>query len=379
MDESESEEQSKGRPMPLRLGALASALVILLVFVVILKSLGSFLQPLFVAVFFYYIGAPIAERLKKAGVPGSLAGASIVLLAVLVLAMIGTIVGVHVDDIRDKVPTYSVDLRNRAIEWVDEYSEAQPAVARLIREQVAVALGPNGVSGLAQRGAVELVGGFVGFLTSGIAIIVFLVFLTFEASSLPHRLKAAFGAERAADLLEVGRNTNEAIIRYVYVKGLASGLVSALSTGVFLVLRLDMAILWGALTFFGNFIPYVGSFVAVLLPSTIALLQFGSPGTAIGVASVLTVFQVLVAQFLEPRYAGRQLNLSPLVVILSLAFWGWLWGIIGLLLAIPVMVAIRLAIENVPGLHPVAALLSERPRRGRPVADEPAEGDSQPG
>lgn len=361
--------------MPARLGALASALVILLVLVVILKSLGSFLQPLFVAIFFYYIGAPIAERLKKMGAPGPLAGASIVMLGVLVIVLVGTIVGVHVDDIRERVPTYVIDLRDRSVEWIDDYSEAQPEVAKYLRKEVAGAL--EEVRGKTGQVIGALVGGFVGFLTNAIAIIVFLVFLTFEAASLPHRLKAAFGAERAADLLEVGRNTNKAIIRYVYVKGIASGLVASLSTVVFLVLRLDMAILWGALTFFGNFIPYVGSFVAVLLPSIIALLQFGSIGTAVGVAAVLTAFQVLVAQFLEPRYAGRELNLSPLVVIVSLAFWGWLWGIIGLLLAIPVMVAIRLAIENVPGLHPVAALLSERPRRGRKAGEPPTEGDSQ--
>ncbi len=359
--------------MPARLGSLASALVILLVLVVILKSLGSFLQPLFVAIFFYYIGAPIADRLKRLGVPGPLAGASIVVLAVLVLFLVGTIVGVHVDDLREKVPAYSVDLRDRAVEWIDEYSEAQPDAALFLREQVASAL--DDARGQAGKLVGAIVGGFVGFLTSGIAIVVFLVFLTFEAASLPRRLVAAFGRARAADLLEIGRSTNEAIIRYVYVKGIASGLVAGLSTGTFLILRLDMAILWGALTFFGNFIPYVGSFVAVVLPCTIAQLQFGSIGPALGLAAVLTAYQVLVAQFLEPRYAGRELNLSPLVVIVSLAFWGWLWGVIGLLLAIPVMVTIRLAIENVPGLHPLAVLLSERPRTSAPAA----EGDTSAG
>jgi predicted PurR-regulated permease PerM len=347
-----------------RLGSLAAALVVLLVLVVILRSLASFLQPLFVAIFFYYIGVPLSRRLRAWGSPGPIANASIVLIGVAVLLLVGSVIGVHADDLRQRVPDYSRELRDLSVGWIDEFSETQPAAARLLREQVGVLLGPTGVTG---KVLATVLGGFVDSITMGLLIVIFLVFLTIEAETLPRRLQAAFGPRRAADLLEIGRNTNTAIIRYVYVKGMASGLVAALSTGTFLVVRLDMAIFWGALTFFGNFIPYVGSALAVVLPSTIALLQFGTLGSALGLAAVLTCFQVLVAQFIEPRFAGRELNLSPLVVILSLAFWGWLWGVIGLLLSIPIMVALRLAIENVPGLHAFGVLLSERPKTELPV------------
>jgi predicted PurR-regulated permease PerM len=372
METSPADTPRPPRPLASRLAGLASALVILLVLVVILRSLASFLQPLFVAIFFYYIGVPLSRRLRRLGAPEPVANASIVLLGTAVLLVLGGLVAVHVDDIRDSVPAYSRDLRDRAVEWIDDYSEAEPTAAKLLRDNVVAMLGPTGVTGKAV-GAV--LGGFVGSLQMGLFIVVFLVFLTFEGASLPRRLKAAFGEGRAAEILEIGRNTNTAIIRYVYVKGLMSALVAGLSTGVFLAVRLDMALLWGALTFFGNFIPYVGSAVAVALPSTIALLQFGTPGAALGIAAVLLLFQILVAQFIEPRFAGRELNLSPIVVILSIAFWGWCWGVIGLLLAMPVMVAIRLAIENVPGMHPIAVLLSERPRRSRRPEDQQEEAE----
>ena len=96
---------------------------------------------------------------------------------------------------------------------------------------------------------------------------------------------------------------------------------------------------------------------AVVLPCTIALLQFGTPGAALGLFAVLMAFQVLVAQFIEPRFAGRELNLSPLVVILSLVFWGWVWGPLGMLLSVPLTMILKIAMENSRDLKWVAILL----------------------
>ena len=169
-----------------------------------------------------------------------------------------------------------------------------------------------------------LVGSVVNWTKLTLLVVVYLVFLGFEAATLPRRLEAAFGPERAAHVMEVGQRTNAAIIEYVYVKGLTSLLVAGLSTVAMLSFDLDLAVLWGTIIFFGNFIPYVGSAVAILFPITIGVLQFDAPTPMIALAAILLLLQVLIGNFLDPHFAGRELNLTPLAVLLSLAFWGWI-------------------------------------------------------
>jgi len=203
-------------------------------------------------------------------------------------------------------------------------------------------------------------GNFVNFMSAGLLVIFFVIFITQEGNTLPARLVAAYGTRRADQILEIGRRINSGIIGYVYVKGLASVLVAVLSTIAMLLFQLDLAILWGALVFFGNFIPFLGSAIAVIFPLTICLLQFGSLGVFISLAAILIGFQIFVGNYLEPKFAGTTLNLSPLVVMISLVFWGWLWGIVGLLLSIPIMVSIKFIFENIPATHSLALLMSHQ-------------------
>ena len=118
--------------------------------------------------------------------------------------------------------------------------------------------------------------------------------------------------------------------------------------------------IWGSLVFFGNFIPYIGSAAAVLFPVAIFLVQTQNLPRALVLVAVLMAFQIFVANVFEPRLAGRTLNLSPVLIILSLAFWAWLWGVVGLVLAVPIMVSLRLVLENVPATRPFAVLMMDR-------------------
>lgn len=116
----------------------------------------------------------------------------------------------------------------------------------------------------------------------------------------------------------------------------------------------------GVLTFLLNFIPNIGSVLATLPPVAVALFQTGSALNALLVALALIVVQMIVGNVLEPRLMGKGLNLSPLLVLLSLLFWGWMWGVVGMLIAVPLTAAIKIACEQLEATRPVAVLMSSK-------------------
>src|SRR5690606_11996001 len=120
------------------------------------------------------------------------------------------------------------------------------------------------------------------------------------------------------------------------------------------VMRLDLAEFWALLIFALNYIPYIGAWLGVIFPTLLAAAQFGDPGRVFGIAAALAVVQFTTGSVLEPRVMGRGLNLSPVIMLLSLGFWGTVWGVVGMLLAVPLMVVIMIVCAHVDSLRPVA-------------------------
>jgi predicted PurR-regulated permease PerM len=115
--------------------------------------------------------------------------------------------------------------------------------------------------------------------------------------------------------------------------------------------------MWSILIFVLNYIPYLGSLLAIALPIALSFLH-KEPGTALAVAIGLVGIQLALGNFVEPRMAGRRLGVSPLLILLSLSFWGLVWGIVGMILAVPLLVSIKIVLENIPATRPLATLMS---------------------
>jgi AI-2 transport protein TqsA len=136
------------------------------------------------------------------------------------------------------------------------------------------------------------------------------------------------------------------------------GLISAVIAFVWLtVLGVDFAFVWALLTVLLNYVPNVGSIVAALLPALFALMQHGWLW-ALAVIAGLAVTEQVIGNYIDPKLQGRNLNVSPLVVLLSVIFWGWVWGVAGAVLAVPLTVTIVVVCAHVPALRPVTLLLS---------------------
>jgi predicted PurR-regulated permease PerM len=125
-----------------------------------------------------------------------------------------------------------------------------------------------------------------------------------------------------------------------------------------MLIGVDFAVTWGAVAFFLNFIPTIGSIVASIPPILLALVQFYPnfwPGLI--TALVLVTIQLSMGNGIAPKVMGDQLNLSPVVILLSLLFWGWLWGIVGALLSVPIASAIKIVCDNIQTLHPISVMM----------------------
>jgi predicted PurR-regulated permease PerM len=152
---------------------------------------------------------------------------------------------------------------------------------------------------------------------------------------------------------------NHAISSYLRAKTLSS-LVTAVPVIVVLgAFGVSFPVMWGFFAFIGNFIPYVGSLVALVFPVFLAFLELEPVSRPLSVMAFLVLAQVVINNFVEPRLTARAVNLSPLVVLIALAFWGLCWGVIGMVLAVPLTVVLKIVWEAIPLTRPLARLMAE--------------------
>ena len=196
------------------------------------------------------------------------------------------------------------------------------------------------------------------FLES-IVVAFYMVFLLQSASRLPDRIRSSFSSERATRILAITQSISRAISEYLVVKVKASLLVGIPVTLACWAFGITGAVTWGLITFFGNFLPYVGALVAFIPPVVLALLEFDSLWPPLIFALVLLLIHGITANLIEPAMTGKALGLSPLVVLIGLAFWSLLWGFVGLVLAVPLTVIFKIVLEHTPATRPLARMISE--------------------
>jgi AI-2 transport protein TqsA len=352
-------------PLPLGLGApglrgglltLVLVLAVIILVTVLLRELAVILQPLLVAFFLCYLILPAHHWLVRHKVP-SLLSYLLVGFAILVLMYgFGSIVYTSVDELRAKLPGYIANLEDLVKQAIAALSLHIPALRDVQIEDLRLfdGLSAERITGMLAAS----LGTFIGFLASILIVLIYLMFLMAESRSFERRLKLALGEERALRTLGVVGSVNRAIGQFLVVKSLVSLLVAGLSTAVLGGFGVDFFLLWGILTFFANFIPYIGSLAATILPVTISLLQFPGVWHALVIACLLTACQVAMAYFVEPALVGRRLGLSPVMILLALAYWGVVWGITGMILAVPLMVILKIILENFEETRPVATMIS---------------------
>ncbi|MBN9691364.1 MAG: AI-2E family transporter [Verrucomicrobia bacterium] len=209
----------------------------------------------------------------------------------------------------------------------------------------------------------SLLASLSSLLVSFVVVFLYATFLLIEQRAFGTKLNnLSADPARVARIRDVIKAINARIGSYLALKSLLSLLLGAVSWVIMSLFGLEFAALWAVLTGVLNFVPYLGSFFAVLLPVLMTILQFGEPGIILGMLLALTSVQFVIGNFLDPYVMGSSLNLSPFAILLSLAVWSEVWGIPGAFLAVPITAIMTIVFSEFAGTRPLAVLLSKSGR-----------------
>ena len=309
----------------------------------------NFLIPLTIAFLATTLVAATSDRLERFGLPASL---SLLGALAVVLAGLGAVVYIlsgQIDAITEAWPRYIQRLEGLA-DRASEYLGSD------ISEKFSEALANLNLA----RTVPGLLGSAGSFLSSFVLIALYVGFMLAERGQVTGKLSLLFTNEKHT--VEAKRTVDDIVsgIRdYIWIKTLMSVFTAVVSYAVLKWLGVDFSETWALLIFLLNYIPSIGSVLGVVFPALIALIQFDTISQFLVIALLLSAAQFLIGNVLEPAIMGRTLNLSPLVVMVSLAFWGMIWGLVGAFLSVPLTVAITIACSKVDSWRWVAVLLSE--------------------
>lgn len=348
-------EEQSSRLFRDRMMSATAAMLLMVLLAVIFRALGGVLKPFFIALFLSYLVFPAVEYLHRRGLPKpvgfglTMSGLIVVFLGVLQLLF------TNVQSFFKQIGKYGPKIE----QWENQLTSLAHRFKFLPESETlslsdVFALIPQDFIAKAVGGGTTALLGILGNL---VVVLVVMVFIMLEVERIPERIEKAYET-RSKFILQIFDDINTNIQRYILIKVIFSALTALFSILFMALFGLDFFLLFGAIIFVFNFIPYVGSWAATILPFLVALLQFSEPWPALWILGLIALVQLVLGSILEPRFHGRNLNLSPLLILVALAVWGWLWGVVGMVLAIPIMVSIRITLEQVKATRPISILMS---------------------
>ncbi len=301
-----------------------------------MKAATMLVVPLLLAVFLSIICAPPLFWMQKKGIP-SLLGILILMLGVIAMQIfLVTLVSTSIADFSGNIPFYQERLKTLTFESLQFFSRYG---VELEVEKLTEMFNPGRILKL----VANALNGMGGVLTNTLFVFLTFIFILSEAAGFPNKLRAILN-DKNTDL-ETYAEITSGVNRYLGIKSLTS-----LATGIVIFIWLfvqgvDFPVMWGVFAFLLNYIPNIGSIIAAVPAVLLALIQLGPLAAGISALGFLIV-NILVGSVIEPKVMGQGTGLSVLVVFLSLAFWGWVLGPVGMLLSVPLTMAVKIALSN---------------------------------
>lgn len=319
-----------------RTGNLLATLAAFVIVVAGMKAAASLLVPFLLAMFLSILIAAPFSWLQRKGLPAGVALLLVLGLFIVAMFLVGSLVGSSVQDFYSNLPVYQArlqDITSGFVVWLSGMG------VPLSGELVSGYMDP----GKAMKLVADMLSGMGKILTNGFLILVTVIFIMLEAAGFSDKWRVA-SANAEASLGHFYAATGN-INRYMGIKTLTS-LATGIAITVWLaIIGVDYPVLWGVLGFLLNFVPNIGSIIAAVPAIVLALVQLGA-GSAVLTAAGYLVVNIGIGTFLEPRFMGKGLGLSTLVVFLSLVLWGWVLGPVGMLLSVPLTIAIKIALDS---------------------------------
>jgi len=336
-------------------------LVYLLLFIVLLGGLlkigQNFLLPVLIAVISMYILTTLTDWMGRFPILKKtpiwirhlmvLVGFSIFML------LFSRILMVTGEKILASAPIYQSNLEKIIQQFGSRFGWAQNADWNLLKKFIFERINMQYVINY----IITVVSSFTSML---VLVIVYAMFLIAEKEKFATKLSIAFHGESAARTMSLIRNINKKVGDYLAVKTLINIILAILSVIILWTCGVEHAIFWAVIIGILNYIPYIGSLIGVVFPVIMTLVQFGSLKITIVVAILLTIAQMYTGNILEPKMIGKQINLSPFVVLVSLSLWSSLWGVSGAILAIPLTSIFVIILAEFESTKPFTLLLMDK-------------------
>lgn len=313
-----------------------------------LKSAQDLVVPFLLAAFIAILCLPILSWLEKHHIPTAINILLVISISLATGLLLALFVGTSLHDFSLTLPTYQQRLHDEThaiFAWINQrgFDISPQIMLDYFDPSAAMKVAATTLSGL---GAV---------LTDGFLILLTVIFILFEASSMPRKLKLAL--ENPEQSFNQFSRITSSVQGYLVIKTAVSLLTGISITLWLLFLDVDYPVLWGLLAFMLNYVPNIGSIIASVPAFLLAFIQHGISHALLAILGYVVV-NVVVGNIIEPRYMGKQLGLSPLVVLLSLVMWGWVLGPVGMLLSVPLTMIVKIALEATEDLRWVAIMLS---------------------
>ncbi len=324
--------------------------------VVILKAGSTIILQFAIAIFIFIIFNPLLAKLDKLKVPNIFSTITVLAIVVLVFGLIVYIMFQIVNTLLGRIGIYA-----DRVAQLDAILSVY--LARLFDAD------PDGYSFLASLNIdwLSLLRGyltsfstrFLGIMSDAMMIFVYLLFILLERRSFRPKVMAMLRPDKGEKFANLAMKMNRQVSKYLLIKIIISGATGFLFYLIALFTGLDFALVWGVLAFVLNFIPTIGSIIVTVATITMAVIQFMPEwGIIIYIAIMTTGTQMVLGNIIDPRLQGVQLNISPVVILISLSLWGYIWGLVGMFLAVPLTSMMQIICANIPSLKPFAIFLS---------------------
>jgi predicted PurR-regulated permease PerM len=334
---------------------ITNALLISIAFVIIIIFGKGLIIPFVLALFFWFLIKEIRDLLKRIPIVKNYIPTMVLNLFgfLLIFAILGFIIQILAVNIKQL--TYLLHVYQKNLNIVADIIQSFLNIDLVTK--VKEFLGDYEYSSILS----SLLNSLTDLFGKAFLILIYTLFLVLEEPFFSSKIKAIYSNENSFnEVISIINQIDTSIRKYISIKTFVSFLTGLLSYFALLIIGIDVPLFWAFLIFIMNFIPTIGSLIATGFPAIFAMLQFGEVGPGIWVLSVVGAIQLVVGNYIDPKLTGDSLNVSPLVILLSLSFWGALWGITGMILSVPITVMMIIIFAEIPSTRPIAIILSKK-------------------
>ncbi|MGD8306054.1 MAG: AI-2E family transporter [Ignavibacteria bacterium] len=335
--------------------------IVAVIIVAILILLRDLLIPITIAILLTYLFYPVLEFLKvKLKLPKPLGLIVILIFNFAVFYVLGLIFFSSFGDFSTRIEYYGEKLSQIVKDVLSPFDLTIMELEAFFGLEIQKFDAGKLLKQLFDAGIIQgFVSSFSNLLSNFFIVMIFWVFMILGKKRFEERLKVAYSSsseniEKQIDAI------NDQLQSYLLIKTLVSLATGVSFTVVLTIYGIDFAMFWGLLAFILNYLPNIGSLLATVFPIIIALLDFGFGFTSISLAALLLIVQNIFGNVIEPKFLGMKLDLSPVFILISLIFWGWIWGIVGMFLAVPIASLFKILCSNINPLKPIAILIGTR-------------------